>query len=235
MSAAKEAVLGRIRAALREPSTLSPDAAWAALPRTYDRVARLSAPDRVVLLEDRLRDYDAEVTRVGEAGVAAALAAILDARGNPPMLLPPGFPAAWLPAGGNLTEDSGLTYRELDRFAGVLTTAVAAIADTGTLVLQNVPGQGRRAATLVPDFHLCVVREADVLENVPQAFALLAASSRLPTTFISGPSATADIEMTRIKGVHGPRFLHVLLAGSDAGAAGEVITLRQAQGGATPS
>jgi L-lactate dehydrogenase complex protein LldG len=86
-----------------------------------------------------------------------------------------------------------------------------AIAETGTLVLQNVPGQGRRILSLVPDYHLCVVLASQIVATVPEAFARLAATSTLPTTFISGPSATADIEMTRIKGVHGPRFLDVVI------------------------
>ena len=111
-------------------------------------------------------------------------------------------------------EDCGFLPHELDRFTAVLTASTLAIAETGTLVLQNLPGQGRRAATLVPDVHLCVVHEADVVATVPEAMRRLQATADLPTTFISGPSATADIEMTRIKGVHGPRFLHVLLVRS---------------------
>ena len=97
--------------------------------------------------------------------------------------------------------------------ASVLSGCTVAIAETGTVVLQNVVGQGRRVATLVPDYHLCVVRVEDVVETVPEAMERLAATAELPTTFFSGPSATADIEMTRIKGVHGPRFLDVVLCG----------------------
>ncbi len=96
---------------------------------------------------------------------------------------------------------------------GVMTGATVAIAETGTVVLQNTTGQGRRAVTLVPDYHLCVVRVQDVVETVPEAIAQLERTAELATTFVSGPSATADIEMTRIKGVHGPRFLDVILAG----------------------
>jgi L-lactate dehydrogenase complex protein LldG len=127
------------------------------------------------------------------------------------VLLPLGFPLHWISADAPLTYDEGFTSRQLDGFDGVVTTASLAIAETGTVVLQTVAGQGRRAVTLIPDFHLCIVRTEDIVENVPEAFARLAATSALPTTFVSGPSATADIEMTRIKGVHGPRFLHVLL------------------------
>ena len=107
--------------------------------------------------------------------------------------------------------DDGIAATELDGFDGVLTASSIGIAETGTVVLQNVAGQGRRAATLVPDYHLCLVRVEDVVETVPEAMDRLRATSRLATTFVSGPSATADIEMTRIKGVHGPRSLDVIL------------------------
>ena len=119
-----------------------------------------------------------------------------------------------LPTGFDFVVDQHFSATELDTFAGVLTRATVAIAETGTLVLQNKPGQGRRAPTLIPDYHLCIVREADVVETVPEAIALLQATAALATTFVSGPSATADIEMTRIKGVHGPRFLDVVLVAS---------------------
>jgi L-lactate dehydrogenase complex protein LldG len=99
----------------------------------------------------------------------------------------------------------------LNRCEGILTGCTLAIAETGTLVLQNVPGQGRRAATLVPDYHLCIVDAGKIAATVPQAMERLHPTANLATTFISGPSATADIEMTRIKGVHGPRFLDVIL------------------------
>ena len=184
---------------------------WKALPRDYDQVSRLSKKAMLDMLEDRLRDYDAQVTRVADVEVAGAVRTILNELGTRPVLIPQGFPQQWLPTGIDLIVDAGLSPLQLDAFAIVLTTATVAIAQTGTLVLQAVPGQGRRAATLVPDVHLCVLRATDIVENVPQAFERLAASAELPTTFVSGPSATADIEMNRIKGVHGPRFLHVIL------------------------
>jgi L-lactate dehydrogenase complex protein LldG len=130
------------------------------------------------------------------------------------IVVPAGLPEALgesLPGGIEFTLDRGLTPNELDRFEGVVTASTVAIAETGTIVLQNVPGQGRRAPTLIPDYHLCVVRAADVVETVPEAMSRLAPTATLATTFISGPSATADIEMTRVKGVHGPRFLDVIL------------------------
>lgn len=211
---ARSAILQRIGSALgRTASSLSTAAASLdAISRNYDRIARLSSQEKLALLEDRLRDYDAEVDTRPENEISSAISAILFERGDPEMVLAPGFPSRWIPPDRRIREDNGLTPTELDSFHGVITTATMAIAETGSLVLQSVPGQGRRALTLVPDFHLCVVRVQDVVENVPEAFARLEPSSTLPTTFISGPSATADIEMTRIKGVHGPRFLHVLLA-----------------------
>ena len=127
------------------------------------------------------------------------------------MVVPAGLAAEWLPVGFEFVVDGGMTAAELNGFDGVMTGSSVAIAETGTVVLQNVAGQGRRAATLVPDYHLCVVRVEDVVETVAEAMNRLAATARLTTTFVSGPSATADIEMTRIKGVHGPRFLDVIL------------------------
>ena len=128
------------------------------------------------------------------------------------MVIPPGIPGEWLPEGISFTEDRQLPYGTLDKCDGVLTTATVAIAATGSIVLQHGPGQGRRALTLIPDYHLCIVKAEQVVETIPAAFARL--DPARPTTFISGPSATADIEMTRIKGVHGPRFMDVLLVGA---------------------
>ena len=206
---ARATVLGRIRESLGQARSASGrvQAEWEQLPRDYAQTAQLPIADKLDLLEQRLRDYDAEVTRVRDGEVAATIAIALAARGNRDTLVPQGFPTRWLPVLASLVIDQNFNARELDRFDGVVTGATLAIADTGSLVLQNAPGQGRRAATLVPDFHLSVVRAADVVENVPEAFARLGTTSTLPTTFVSGPSATADIEMTRIKGVHGPNFV----------------------------
>lgn len=215
---AREAVLSRIRAALQDREPESSEAitgGWEAIPRDYDQTASLTPRAKLDLLEERLRDYGVEVTRVADHDVAGAIRWILATRGNRPTLLPSGFPDAWTPRDAHLIVDDDFSARELDCFDGVVTGAVVAIAETGSLVLQNVAGQGRRAATLMPDFHLCVVRTSDVVENLPQAFARLGETAVEITTFVSGPSATADIEMTRIEGVHGPRCLHVVLAGSE--------------------
>jgi len=210
----RSAILERIRSASGQyaaAETRSPEAEWDLIARNYEVAGTLSPQSKLELLEDRLRGYDAEVTRVAHADLPSAIEKALRQRNEPTMLVPQGLPTEWLPQTGSFTEDQGFAPRELDTFDGVLTSATLAIAETGTLVLQDVPGQGRRAATLVPDFHLCVVRVEDIVQNVPEAFARLRGTATLPTTFVSGPSATADIEMTRIKGVHGPRFLHVLI------------------------
>jgi L-lactate dehydrogenase complex protein LldG len=222
-SAARTEVLRRVRAALGERTPPDPEAIraeWEVLPRNYQRAATLNHEEVLEMLEDRLRDYDAHVERVKPAELGATIARLLQGRHTTRLLVPEGFVEALsqqfdqaMPQGFEFITDAALPAEVMDKLDGVLTTAQVAIAATGTLVLQNVPGQGRRAATLIPDYHLCVVREDDVVQTVPQAMDRLGETSRLATTFISGPSATADIEMTRIKGVHGPRFLDVVLVG----------------------
>ena len=212
VTSAREAILARVRGIVGEPQDADVvKAEWAALPRDY--TIRPTAEKEATLhrLVDRLQDYDAVVYRVAPEEVAGTVRSIVESLGIPEVLVPPGLAPEWLPEEFAFVEDRGFAPHELDRFTAVLTASTLAIAETGTLVLQNLPGQGRRATTLVPDVHLCVVREADVVATVPEAMRQLQATAELPTTFVSGPSATADIEMTRIKGVHGPRFLHVML------------------------
>ena len=205
-------VLRRIREAKGEgASAEAVRAGWSAIERRYRREATRPLEAVLELLEDRLLDYDARVVRVRNFGVATAVAKMLLERRVLRMVVPVGITPEWLPGGIEFVVDEDLPATELDVVDGVMTGATLAIAETGTVVLQNVAGQGRRAVTLVPDYHLCVVRVADVVETVPEAMDRLQATAGLATTFVSGPSATADIEMTRIKGVHGPRFLDVIL------------------------
>jgi len=209
MTTAKEAILARIR----ETGSGSADdarATYAQIERTYRQSAQLNHAQILDLLEERLVDYDAHVYRVAEPEIAAKVAQLLVDRKVRRVVVPQGLPAAWL-TGAEFVTDDGFDAVTLDGFDGVMTASAFAIAETGTIVLQSVPGQGRRAITLVPDYHLCVVRERDVMETVVEGMRQLDATRDLPTTFFSGPSATADIEMTRIKGVHGPRFVDVLL------------------------
>jgi L-lactate dehydrogenase complex protein LldG len=217
VAGAREEVLRRIRAALGDVPQADEAAIrgeWEMLPRNYKRAGSLERDALLELLEDRLRDYDASVVRAEAGKVGAEIGRILAERGKRRLVVPIGLAEAIgesLPGGFEFVTDDGLAVMELDGFDGVVTASSVAIAETGTIVLQHVPGQGRRAPTLVPDYHLCVVRAGDVVETVPEAMARLAATASLATTFVSGPSATADIEMTRIKGVHGPRFLDVIL------------------------
>ena len=175
------------------------------------------SPVLLDLLVDRLLDYRAHVHRTDDAGIPAALAAALaegtasDVSGRAAVVVvPSGLPVDWLSeAAVDVRTDAALSAHELDQLDGVVTTASVAIAETGTLVLDGSPGQGRRALTLVPDLHICVVRSAQVVQTVPEAVARL--DPTRPLTWISGPSATSDIELVRVEGVHGPRRLHVVL------------------------
>ena len=210
---ARSTVLRRIRGAVADRASTSSEhavSAWRDLPRRYIRQSALRREQILELLEDRLRDYDAHVERVPRTALPSAIKRRLLQNGTPRMIVPAGIPADAL-SSGFFTEDAGFDPASLNAFGGVMTFATLAIALTGTLVLQNVSGQGRRAITLIPDYHLCLVDVDSVVETVPEAMAHLQRTASLATTFISGPSATADIEMTRIKGVHGPRVLDVLL------------------------
>jgi L-lactate dehydrogenase complex protein LldG len=210
--AARTTILQRIRAANHAESNLPSAAqAWSAIPRLYRRTPLRSRADMLELFTERLRDYDAHLQQATADRASGAVVDAIAKCGEGPMLVAPGFPSQWLPENADLTPDNDFSPEQLNHFVGVITAATLGIAETGSLVLQNVPGQGRRAATLVPDIHICLLQSSNVVETVPEALARLAQTSHLPTTFISGPSATADIEMTRIKGVHGPRFLYVVL------------------------
>jgi L-lactate dehydrogenase complex protein LldG len=171
--------------------------------------------DIVALFAERAADYRAVVERVPEAGVPAAIARALTTRAEAlaapgRYLIPAGLPPQWLPeAIETATDEPPLSAAELDKLAGVITGCAVAIAETGTIILDHGPAQGRRALTLVPDFHLVVVRADQVAADLAEAFARLTPAR--PHTLISGPSATSDIELIRVEGVHGPRTLHILL------------------------
>jgi L-lactate dehydrogenase complex protein LldG len=209
---AREVVLGRIRAAVGGASSAEVvEAGWDGIRRGYQRTARQERGEVIELFEDRLRDYDAQVVRVSRGEIASAAAKMLAGRGVKRLVVPAGLRGGLMVEGYEFLVDEGLAAAELNAVDGVVTECTLGIAETGTIVLQTKAGQGRRAISLVPDYHLCVVDTRDVVETVPEAMDKLAATAGLATTFISGPSATADIEMTRIKGVHGPRFLDVIL------------------------
>jgi L-lactate dehydrogenase complex protein LldG len=213
MSTAREEILARIRAAL--PPAKDGVDAHATLTRSYERYGRLDRDACLHLLKDRLLDYDSEIFEVEhEAGIACAIERALNHAGETRVLAAEAFPKPWLPRDVEVVVDEQLPIEAMDGIAAVVTTCEAAIASTGTIVLVHDGAQGRRAITLLPDHHICIVARSQVFELVPEAMEALAPRSRMAMTTISGPSATSDIEMTRIRGVHGPRRLTVVLYGA---------------------
>ena len=214
MEPARQVILERIRSAHALRSATDghdSGASYGAIPRAYQRAGSLQSAERVALFEHRLKEYDAGVQYASTENIVDAVKEMLASRGRRNMVVPSGLQAAWLPEGFTFTLGDGLTTNDLDRFDGVLTGCTVAIALTGSIVLQSGAGQGPRRLSLIPDYHLCVVFADQIVETVSETFDRIEPTATLPTTFISGPSATADIEMTRIKGVHGPRFLDVLV------------------------
>jgi L-lactate dehydrogenase complex protein LldG len=209
----RERVLERIRKA-----NLRAAAPQQLIPRDYDCASTQAADKTLALFEERLRDYDARVFPVLREEIPAKVAEILIACHRRRIAVPAGLPAAWRAADidwiVDRVGDHELSIDALNSVDGVMTAATVGVAVSGSIVLQHGPAEGRRVLTLLPDYHLCVVEAAQVVETLPEAFARL--DSTCPVTFFSGPSATADIEMTRIKGVHGPRFLDVLLIQNSA-------------------
>jgi L-lactate dehydrogenase complex protein LldG len=208
----REKVLDRVRAATKSAAKdpAERESAYAALPRDYVHAGKLSREATIALLIERLREYDAEVVECAPSEIPATIAAQLAASGKHTFVAPAGLPAAWLAQGFDWKLDRDLTSAEIDKVEGVLTASFCAIADSGTIVLHHSATEGRRILTLLPDWHLCVLYASQVVETLPEYFARCDQPPAL-ATYISGPSATADIEMTRIKGVHGPRFLHVIV------------------------
>lgn len=219
MSEARSEILSRVRSALRD---VPKDERLEDLPvrRDYRRQGNLPPERLLERFEERLRDYGATVRRVRPDGVGDAVLEACRERRLRRLAVPPGLPVAWLPdAGVEAVSDQGLDARQLDGIDGVITGCAAAIADTGTLVLDGQGACGRRVLTLVPDHHICIVTAGQVLGLVPEAISQVASAvteRRLPITLISGPSASSDIELNRVEGVHGPRRLVVLIVSAGA-------------------
>ena len=208
----RETVLARVRAALADiPATERPEDVPVA--RDYRHTHTPDDPAVLLdLLHTNLADYRAHVTRSTASELPATLARLLAEHGSRTLAVPAGLPPAWLSATDveQLPDGPTLTARGLDAVDSVVTGCALAIAETGTIVLDAGPGQGRRLLTLVPDHHICVVHApAQLVASVPQAMPRLDLAR--PQTWISGPSATSDIELDRVEGVHGPRTLHVIL------------------------
>jgi L-lactate dehydrogenase complex protein LldG len=183
---------------------------WRALPRDYRQIGTLGETDRLALFDERLRHYNG-TPYYSHGEIKADIAQILSDRGKRILIVPSAFPNVWLPDSFMFIHDENLSKSQLNSNDGVVTCCTLAIALTGTIVLESSSTQGRRAATLIPDYHLCVLRKQDIVESVPEAIRILELAKTRPLTFVSGPSATVDIEMTRVRGVHGPRTLDVLI------------------------
>ena len=204
----RDIILGRIRSALADRPSPKPST-W-----SYGRPSPLD-DDRIAIFCERVADYRATVQQCEPSETAHVIAAALAGAGAKSVVLPSGLPQPWVEAAGSAAEvrtDPG-SASDLDGIAAVVTACAVGIAVTGTIVLDHGPDQGRRALSLVPDIHVCVVRAEQIVSDVPEAVARLseAATARRPMTWISGPSATSDIELSRVEGVHGPRTLHVIV------------------------
>jgi L-lactate dehydrogenase complex protein LldG len=219
---ARDEILARVRRGLGdvrvgEPATWDPssdpDPAAA-----YTRETQIGTEEAAALFARRCGEYRANVIACedDDAAIAAAASEVCERNGVRSLALPADFPQAWVPDGvEGLRDEPALALEILDTVDGVMTACAYAIASTGTIVLDAGWAQGRRALTLVPDLHICVVRSSQVFADVPEAVRAIAESVRssaAPITLISGPSATSDIELNRVEGVHGPRRLAVLLA-----------------------
>jgi L-lactate dehydrogenase complex protein LldG len=217
-------VLERIRAATRNSAQAERDAApaHAAAGREYIRRGSMTAEARFERMAERLREYDAEVVECGPEGLAAAIQAQLAASGRRTFVAPAGLPAEWRAPGFDWRIDGvdggSLAVDAIEQADGVVTACSCGIAESGTIVLHHGAMEGRRILSLLPDWHLCVLRASQIVETLPEYFDSCGQQGskearELPrlVTWIAGPSATADIEMTRIKGVHGPRFLNVVI------------------------
>lgn len=204
-STSRQAILDRVRAATRGDAN-----PYESLPRNYIHRGLLDAAARIRLMTERLHEYGAEVVETSPADLPQVVVHQARLSGRHHFVAPMDLPPQWLGDGVTWKVDANLSYDEIEHCGGVVTSASAGIADSGTIVLHHGPLEGRRVITLLPDFHLCILREEQIVETLPEYFARLPQPPRL-ATYISGPSATADIEMTRIKGVHGPRFLSVII------------------------
>lgn len=208
----RQQILARVRAATKADAKLPGElmAAYSLIDRGYVRRGGMTAKARQERFIERLREYDAEVVETTAELLPATIAAQLAESGMRRFVAPAGLPAAWLAEGYEWNLDHDLSAAEIELAEGVVTAAFCGIADSGTIVLHHSETEGRRVLSLLPDWHLCVLYASQVVETLPEYFDRCAQAPDL-ATYISGPSATADIEMTRIKGVHGPRFLHVIV------------------------
>jgi L-lactate dehydrogenase complex protein LldG len=206
MTEARQQILDRIRKA----TAGGPPGARAEVLREYLHGGHRGRSACIQLMVERLREYDAEVVECEPGDLAACIEDCLRTGGKRVLVAPPGLPSQWLVHGFTWKIDKDLPHASIEESDGVVTACFAGIADSGTIVLHHSPNEGRRVISLLPDWHLCILNTSQIVETLPEYFARCEKPPKL-ATYISGPSATADIEMTRIKGVHGPRSLQVIL------------------------
>jgi L-lactate dehydrogenase complex protein LldG len=201
----RESILGRLKSIRPErPADLE------SVAPAYQRAGQLDARARVKLMSERLQDYGATAVECSGSSLRETIRATLTSAAVHSIVLAPGASPQLLPETVDCKIDHDLSYEEIEQSQCVLTESSCGIAESGTIVLHHGPTEGRRVISLLPDHHLCLLKSSDIVETLPEYFERLQKAPRL-STFISGPSATVDIEMTRVKGVHGPRFLHVVI------------------------
>lgn len=206
MSEVRQQILDRIRRATPDRSPR----VYGDLPRDYIQRGHLDRVACIQLMVERLREYDAEVMECAPADLAACIEDCLRRSGKRTFVAPSGLRAEWMVHGFTWKIDNNLPHAAVEASDGVVTACFVGVADSGTIVLHHSPSEGRRVISLLPDWHLCILFSSQIVETLPEYFTRCEQPPKL-ATYISGPSATADIEMTRIKGVHGPRFLHVIV------------------------
>lgn len=216
MSNAKEEILARVRKALDNvPESETPEDVD--FHRFYRQNGNMDHNEVITLFAERVGEYKATVKRINHNLLRTAISEACRREKVEKLVVPAGFPQEWLPTDIEPLYDqieNPLSHHALDQSGGVITTCALAVAQTGTIILDAEEGQGRRALTLLPDYHLCIVRKEQIVELVPEAFRHfenLVKKDGRPITLISGPSATSDIELSRVEGVHGPRRLEVLI------------------------
>lgn len=208
---ARDEILGRIRRSIASGDEVPRKREWSAIQRSFHRNGTLTSQQRIALFSDRLHDYGAGVYECSREHLKTVISEVLGQRGKKTIIIPPAWPEDLMPVDIKAIRDEGVSYDALDQSEGIMTACTVAIALTGTIVLRGGPMEGRRALSLIPDYHLCLVDGGQIVGLVPEGIERLRAFSTAPLTFISGPSATADIEMMRVQGVHGPRTLDVVI------------------------
>jgi len=218
MSDSKTVILKRIQNALGRSTSVESDPGDENLTRDYNQKSTLHAKERIQLFVERVNEYKAEVEEISASSISNKISDLCDKSGIKTLIVPAGLNEHWFteisPDIKLLNDDPPLTKEELNNSDAVLTSCFLGVAQTGTIILDAGPGQGRRALTLLPDYHICVINASQIVGIFPEAVKKLDETVKItgrPITMISGPSATSDIELNRVEGVHGPRKLHVFL------------------------